>query len=154
LTSKAGLYAYEVSNHAKSGCESQHNLIYWECGDYVGIGPGSHGRLTFDGVRYATESPNDPQEWLKSTRLIGSGEIPRQQQSASEHADEYLMMGLRIANGIDLKRYERISKLSLNNNKIEQLIDIDVVEIKNDRLIATAQGRPLLNAIIRELLTG
>lgn len=152
LCSPAGLEAYEVSNHAKSGSESRHNLIYWNCGDYVGIGPGAHGRLTLDGVRYATESPKDPQTWLAAVN-VGNGELPRHAQSASEHADEYLMMGLRVTDGIDLARYENISKTALNNSMINQLGDIGMVNVSDNRLMATPRGRPLLNAIIRELLT-
>jgi len=154
LTASAGLQAYEVSNHAQSGSKSQHNLIYWACGDYVGIGPGAHGRLTKNGVRYATKSPKDPQAWLKSIADTKNGERPRLAQTAAEHADEYLMMGLRVTNGIDLLRYENISKSALNSRMINQLTDIGVVDVIDNRLIATAQGRPLLNAIIRELLTG
>lgn len=152
MCSAAGLNAYEVSNHAKSGSESRHNLIYWQCGDYVGIGPGAHGRLTLNGVRYATESPKAPQNWLQSTNT-GNGELPRHAQSAAEHADEYLMMGLRVSDGIDLARYENISNFALDINKIDQLVDIGMVQISENRLMATPQGRPLLNAIIRELLT-
>ncbi len=152
MCSKVGFDAYEVSNHAKSGSESRHNLIYWQCGDYVGIGPGAHGRLTLDGVRYATEAPKMPQDWLTSTSA-GNGELPRHAQSAAEHADEYLMMGLRITSGIDLARYENISNSVLDNSKVNQLVDIGMVKVSDNRLMATPRGRPLLNAIIRELLT-
>lgn len=151
LCSAAGFGAYEVSNHAKQGSESRHNLIYWQCGDYIGIGPGAHGRLTLGGVRYATEAPKDPQGWLTSTDA-GNGELPRHAQSAAEHADEYLMMGLRVTDGIDLSRYGNISKSALDSSMINQLCEIGVVEISDNRLMATPRGRPLLNAIIRELL--
>lgn len=152
LCSSAGLNAYEVSNHAKTGSESRHNLIYWQCGDYVGIGPGAHGRITLNGARYATESPRDPQGWLASVNS-GNGELPRHVQSPAEHADEYLMMGLRVTDGIDLSRYGDISKSALNNTVIDKLTDIGMVNISDNRLRATPRGRPLLNAIIRELLT-
>lgn len=153
LTLAAGFEAYEVSNHAKSGAESRHNLIYWQCGDYVGIGPGAHGRLTLDGVRYATEAPKNPQVWLNDVLKTGMSELPRHAQSGPEHADEYLMMGLRVTDGIDLLRYENIAKSPLDQNKIGHLADIGMIEVSNNRLIATPRGRPLLNAIIRELLT-
>jgi len=152
LCLSAGFDAYEVSNHAKSGSESRHNLIYWQCGDYVGIGPGAHGRLTLEGVRYAAEAPRDPQDWLASVDA-GNGELPRHAQSAAEHADEFLMMGLRVTNGIDLSRYGIISKSTLNNNMVNQLNEIGMIEVSDNRLMATPRGRPLLNAIIRELLT-
>ena len=153
LTADAGLNAYEVSNHAKSGAESRHNMIYWQCGDYAGIGPGAHGRLTLGGVRYETESPTNPQIWLNSVLETGSGELPRKMQSPHEHADEYLMMGLRLTGGIDLKRYGNISGTAINTNKINQLVDLCVVGLANGNLFATPRGRPILNAIIRELLT-
>jgi oxygen-independent coproporphyrinogen-3 oxidase len=153
LTSAAGLNAYEVSNHAKTGAESRHNLIYWQCGDYVGIGPGAHGRLTLGGIRYETESPKNPQVWLNSVLQTVSGELPRKAQSPHEHADEYLMMGLRITGGIELERYENILKTHININKINELINIGVLSMANGKLFATPRGRPILNAIIRELLT-
>jgi len=153
LTATVGLNAYEVSNHAKRGAESRHNLIYWQCGDYAGIGPGAHGRLTLGGVRYETESPKAPQLWLNNVLQTGSGELPRKVQASHEHADEYLMMGLRITDGIDLERYEKISKTAIDINKINGLVDIGVVSMSNGRLFATPRGRPLLDAIIRKLLT-
>jgi len=153
LTAKKGLNAYEVSNHAKTGAESQHNLIYWQCGDYAGIGPGAHGRLSLDGVRYETESPKNPQSWLNDVLLTGSGELPRKAQAPHEHADEYLMMGLRLTDGIALERYEAISRAPINTSKINGLKDIGVVNIANGNLFATPRGRPLLNTIIRALLT-
>jgi len=153
LTSAAGFQAYEVSNHAKTGSESRHNLIYWQGGDYIGIGPGAHGRLTFNGVRYETEAPKDPNTWVNAILENNTGEIPRRGQSHTEHADEYLMMGLRVTNGIDLKRYEKIAKSSLNTKKVAQLSEFGLIKVADNRLIATPRGVPLLNAIIRELLT-
>lgn len=153
LTSAAGFYAYEISNHCKAGSESRHNLIYWQGGDYAGIGPGAHGRLTLDGVRLATECPKMPQVWLNSVHDKGHGELNRQTLSAHERADEYLMMGLRVSGGIDLGRYESIAGQSLYINKVNMLEDFGLVLRQDGRLIATEQGRPVLNAIIKELLT-
>ncbi|KPU84784.1 coproporphyrinogen III oxidase [Marinosulfonomonas sp. PRT-SC04] len=153
VTSAAGFDSYEVSNHAKLGAESRHNLIYWQCGDYVGIGPGAHGRLTLNGIRYATEAPKNPQTWLEGVLQTGKSELPRHAQSGSEHADEYLMMGLRVTDGIDLLRYESIANSELDAKKIGHLTDIGMVNVVDNRLVATPRGRPLLNAIIRELLT-
>lgn len=153
LCSNAGFMAYEVSNHAKTDAESRHNLIYWQCGDYVGIGPGAHGRLTLGGVRYETVAPKDPNIWLKSVTETGAAELPRHAQSGAEHADEYLMMGLRVSNGIDLSRYENISNSALDSSMINQLENIGVITTIDNRLMATPRGRPILNAIIRELLT-
>jgi len=154
LTSKAGLHAYEVSNHAKFGSESQHNLIYWQGGDYAGIGPGAHGRLTLNGTRFATESLTSPQRWLDSVLSAGSGEISLLPQSASEHADEFMMMGLRVSEGIDMDRYKNISKKELNTNVINMLERYQLVQVQHGRLKATSRGRPILNSIIRELLVG
>lgn len=152
LTNKSGYEAYEVSNHAKSGHESRHNKIYWQGGDYVGIGPGAHGRLTLDGVRYETEMPKSPDVWLKAVSDNGKGELTRHAQTATEHANEYLMMGLRLTSGIDLVRYENIAKTAIDCKIIDQLIEIGMVEANDNRLSATPSGRPVLNAIIRELL--
>ncbi len=152
LTAAAGFEAYEISNHAKSGSQSRHNLIYWHAGDYAGIGPGAHGRLTLDGVRYATECPKSPQSWLESVLKTGNGELPRQAQSANERADEYLMMGLRVTDGIDLLRYENLAGKQIKYNSINMLSNYDLVTLQDNRLIATPQGRPVLNAIIKELL--
>jgi oxygen-independent coproporphyrinogen-3 oxidase len=153
LTSAAGFDAYEISNHAKAGSQSRHNLIYWQAGDYAGIGPGAHGRLTLDGVRYATECPKSPRIWLESVLESGNGELPRHAQSPNECADEYLMMGLRVTDGIDLLRYENLAGKQLNTNSINMLGDYNLVSLQDNRLIATPQGRPVLNAIIKELLT-
>ena len=153
LTLKAGLSAYEVSNHAKKGAESRHNLIYWSGGDYIGIGPGAHGRLTLDGIRYTTQAPANPQEWLNSVSKTGKSELPRNALSGTEQADEYLMMGLRVADGIDLQRHEQLAGRPLDSKKIDHLADIGMVQVINGMLITTQQGRPLLNAILRELLS-
>lgn len=153
LTDKAGFSAYEVSNHAKLGYESRHNLIYWQAGDYAGIGPGAHGRLTIDNKRIATEAISSPSLWMSAVKSNGSGDLSYSPLSTNEHADEYLMMGLRITDGIDITRYENISRKKINLHKINHLKDINMVVIGNNRLRATTQGRPLLNAIIRELLT-
>ncbi len=153
LTNSAGFHAYEVSNHAKIGAESRHNLIYWQAGDYAGIGPGAHGRLTIGSKRYATEAHSDPKTWLKAVRESGNGDLASTVQSADECADEYLMMGLRIREGIDLNRYEKIAGKKINTNKINALEEIGMVKINENHLKTTAEGRPVLNAIIRELLT-
>jgi len=154
LTENAGFQAYEVSNHAKLGSESRHNIIYWTSGDYAGIGPGAHGRLTKHNIRYATEAISDPHKWLEAVNTVRSGDLPNIVHSNHERADEYLMMGLRISYGIDLARYKEILNKSINRYKINYLEDIGMVKVIENRLQATIKGRPLLNAIIRELLTG
>lgn len=152
LTEQAGLPAYEVSNHAKNGSESRHNLIYWRSGDWGGIGPGAHGRLTLDGTRWATETHLAPAAWLTAVEQTGSGESARVPVPPGEQADEFLMMGLRLREGVDVGRYERLSGQPLEVSKIKELDDLGLVRTAPGRLIVTPDGRPLLNAILRELL--
>ncbi len=151
ICDKAGMRAYEVSNHARNGAESQHNLIYWNAGDYAGVGPGAHGRLTLKGSRYATEAPLGPMAWLEAVEKRGSGEKDRSALSADDQALEYLLMGLRVAQGIDLARYGRMGGPALDKDVIDDLADSQFVEQDKDILRVTPNGRPLLNAILREL---
>ncbi len=153
LCDKAGLPAYEVSNHAKSGCESRHNLIYWRGGDYVGIGPGAHGRITLQGTRWATEAPKSPALWLGIVQSGKAPELPRSALTPDEHGLEYLLMSLRLSEGLDMVRYHNISGAPLNTRKISELSDIGMVEMVGDRLRATPNGRMVLNAVLRDLAT-
>ncbi|NOD84640.1 radical SAM family heme chaperone HemW [Ruegeria sp. HKCCD6119] len=146
-----GLPAYEVSNHARPGAESQHNLIYWRYGDYVGIGPGAHGRITLNGRKYATETYLNPQRWLDAANQ-GNGEKNRSALPLEDQANEYLMMGMRISEGLDMDRWQALSGRSLPSEAIDHLTDINMVQRSNGRLIATSDGRAVLNAVIRELL--
>ncbi|SFU13806.1 radical SAM family heme chaperone HemW [Sedimentitalea nanhaiensis] len=147
-----GLPMYEVSNHARPGAESRHNLIYWQGGDYAGIGPGAHGRLTLDGSRYATECYRGPQDWLKAV-ATGNGDCLRQPLSGLERAEEYLMMGLRLTSGIDVKRYEDLSGRKLNMATRKSLVDLGMISDFGDRIIVKKQGFMILNAITSEFLT-
>ncbi|WP_050604642.1 radical SAM family heme chaperone HemW [Ruegeria sp. 6PALISEP08] len=147
-----GLPAYEVSNHARTGAQSQHNLIYWRYGDYVGIGPGAHGRLTLNEQKYATETYLNPQRWLDATTR-SSGEKGRTALTLEDQANEYLMMGMRISEGLDTDRWERLAGRKLSEDTIDHLIGIKMIEHENGRLRATADGRAVLNAVIRELLS-
>jgi oxygen-independent coproporphyrinogen-3 oxidase len=146
-----GLPAYEVSNHARPGAESQHNLIYWRYGDYVGIGPGAHGRITLNGRKLATETYLSPNAWLTAVDN-GSGEKERDALSTQDQANEYLMMGLRIAEGLDIDRFKALSAQTLSQDKLADLVEFGMIEQTNGRLIATKDGRAVLNAVIRELL--
>ncbi len=151
LCEDAGFPAYEVSNHAKSGSESLHNRIYWRYGDYAGIGPGAHGRLTVSGQRYATETPLAPGAWRALIDRTGSGEGSRSVLTQSDAATEFLLMGLRLSEGVDLNRlasemFHRIIP------KINGLSDMGMVEREQDRLRVTTRGRPVLNAVLRHLL--
>lgn len=152
LCADAGLPAYEVSNHARDGAEARHNLVYWRSGDWGGIGPGAHGRLTLDGVRWATETPRAPEGWLRQVEGQGQGETPRVAVPVTEQAEELLMMGLRLAEGVDLTRYQRLAGRELNPETLARLGDLGLVTLAGDRLTATPAGRAVLNGVLRELL--
>jgi putative oxygen-independent coproporphyrinogen III oxidase len=152
LCEAAGRPAYEVSNHAKPGAESRHNLIYWRYGDYAGIGPGAHGRLTLDGRRFATETPLQPGAWMDAVENRGSGESLRAPLPLKDQGSEYVMMGLRLHEGISLSRYKTLTGEPLNDNKINMLKEIEMVETRGDILRTTSPGRAVLNAILRDLL--
>ncbi|WP_170533183.1 radical SAM family heme chaperone HemW [Ruegeria atlantica] len=146
-----GLLTYEISNHARPSAESQHNLIYWRYGDYVGIGPGAHGRVTLNGQKLATETYLSPNAWLTAVEK-GSGEKERSPLSAQEQAKEYLMMGLRVVEGLDIDRYNALADHPLPQDKLADLTEFGMIKQTNGRLIATKDGRAVLNAVIRELL--
>ncbi len=148
-----GMPAYEVSNHARLGAESRHNLIYWRYGDYIGIGPGAHGRVTLEGVRYATEAWSSPVKWL-SLVDPGDSEKPFIKLTAQDQAEEYVMMGLRINQGIDLARYQSLAGRRLSPESITGLVDLGMMTQRANQISVTQRGRMVLNAIIRELLTG
>ncbi|MBR9650427.1 radical SAM family heme chaperone HemW [Thalassovita aquimarina] len=147
----AGFTAYEVSNHAKPGAESRHNLIYWRYGDYVGIGPGAHGRITLNGQRIASETELAPGKWLHGVES-GTGAETRRALTGLDQAGEYLMMGLRISEGIDVDRYTALAGQPLNAGKLSYLTDIGMITPSASNLRVTDQGRMVLNAVIRELL--
>lgn len=151
ICEEAGFPAYEVSNHAKSGAESIHNKIYWKYGDYAGIGPGAHGRLTLNGQRYATETPLAPGLWLKQVNEQGSGEGDRTALSPDDQTTEFLLMGLRLNEGVDLARIAGPVRAKLSI-KINDLAEMKLVSQKNDQLTVTPNGRPILNAVLRHLL--
>lgn len=147
LTAAADLPAYETSNHARPGAESRHNLIYWNSGDWAAIGPGAHGRLTIDGKRWATEAPKAPGAWLSAVAK-GEGQETRTMLSSKEYEEERIMMGLRLKKGlhIDGDGY-REKVIEINRLSEDRLIEFD-----SESLRLTEHGRPLLNAILRELL--
>lgn len=151
LCAAAGFGGYEVSNHARPGCESIHNQIYWRYGDYAGIGPGAHGRLTLGGQRYATETPLAPAGWLKQVHTAGNGEIPREPLSPEDQISEMLLMGMRLDEGVSLKRLNLDDNLHLSIN-ISRLTEMDLVRSDEGMLRLTSTGKPLLNAVLRELL--
>ncbi|UWQ45624.1 radical SAM family heme chaperone HemW [Leisingera aquaemixtae] len=151
LTAAHGMACYEISNHARPGAESRHNLIYWRYGDYAGIGPGAHGRLTLGGIRYATETHLAPGAWLQAANA-GNGESLRVPLATEDAAAEYLMMGMRLSEGLDMVRFTELSGRRLPESKLNDLVDLGMVTISEKRLRATAQGRAVLNAVLRDLL--
>ena len=152
MTQKQGLMPYEVSNHAQSGEESRHNLIYWRGGDYVGVGPGAHGRLTHGTVRQATEAPKAPTAWLKMIESGRPGEIARQDLSPKDRGAEYLLMGLRLRDGVDLLRLEAMAGTRLDPDRVEELTALKFIEVRQGALKATDAGRMILNKVIEALL--
>jgi len=148
----AGLPAYEISNHARPGAECRHNLVYWRGHDYAGIGPGAHGRLTIDDRRLATETDKRPEAWLMRVEENGTGLTVTEKLTPGETADEYLLMGLRLAEGIDLERYSAISGRTLDAGRIAILREEGAVETTADgRLRVTQSGFPLLDAVVADL---
>ena len=147
----AGFDSYEVSNHARPGFESIHNQIYWRYGDYAGIGPGAHGRLTMNGTRFATEAPLAPMGWLAQVQKQGHGESARVALSIEDQRSELLLMGMRLHEGVLLDRINNVNSDDFQR-KIKGLTDLGMVSIADDRLRLTANGRPVLNAVLRALL--
>ncbi|MEO1276210.1 MAG: radical SAM family heme chaperone HemW [Pseudomonadota bacterium] len=152
LTAATGLPAYEVSNHAAPGAESRHNLVYWRYGDYAGIGPGAHGRLTLpEGRRVATETLHDPAAWLAAVRA-GTGPSTMETVAPAAQADEMMLMGMRLSEGVDLARYERLAGRALAPDAVAALSEDGLVEQRAGKLRATPAGRLLLNRVLAELL--
>ncbi len=150
--SDAGYDAYEVSNHAKDGHRSRHNLAYWQGLDYVGVGPGAHGRLTEDGVRYATLAALTPRDYSARVNDTGSGLTDNTPLSREDRASEYLMMGLRISEGISLKTYANYAGDALPQTRIGELEAMGLVALTGDRLSTTQAGRMVLNSVSGKLL--
>ncbi len=152
ICSKAGLPAYEISNHARPGAECRHNLVYWRGHDYAGVGPGAHGRLTIDGRRVATATEKRPEAWLLRVEETGTGFTVDEKLTSGEAADEYLLMGLRLAEGIDTARYSALSGRSLDPRRISILRGEGAIETTTDgRLRVTKSGFPLLDAVVADL---
>jgi len=153
LTAAAGLPAYEISNHAPAGEESRHNLLYWRYGEYAGIGPGAHGRLDWDGARHATSTERGPEAWAARVEEHGHGLLETAPLTLPEQADEALLMGLRLVEGIDLDRLHHRTGLRPSADTLAELISDGVIEplAEGRRVRATAEGRFILNAIVLRL---
>jgi putative oxygen-independent coproporphyrinogen III oxidase len=148
----AGLPAYEVSNHAKPGSECRHNLVYWRGHEYAGIGPGAHGRLAIDGRRHASATEKRPEAWLERVETTGCGWVTDDMLTREEIADEFLLMGLRLAEGIDPDRYAAIVGRALDPRRLATLTQEGAVEVTADgRLRVTPRGFPVLDAVVADL---
>ena len=153
----AGLPAYEISNHARPGQESRHNLVYWRYGDYVGIGPGAHGRLTLEGSsKWATRTHRAPEIWLERVERDGHAEKPRDEIASGDRLAEMLMMGLRLREGVPLDRVQAETGQALEAQiaagSLGRLIDGGFLTTDSERLRATAQGRQRLDSVLAALL--
>jgi putative oxygen-independent coproporphyrinogen III oxidase len=152
LCAATGLPAYEISNFARPGQESRHNLVYWRYGEYAGIGPGAHGRLRIDGARHATATEKRPFEWAARVAREGHGLVVDEPLSTDEEADEYLLMGLRLAAGISPERYRSLAGRPLRPAQIEALADVGFVRALPDgNLAVTDKGWLVLDAVVADL---
>ncbi|MEH3144595.1 MAG: radical SAM family heme chaperone HemW [Methylobacterium frigidaeris] len=155
VCSAAGLPAYEISNHARPGAESRHNLLYWRYGEYAGIGPGAHGRLVLPEGRTGTATERNPEAWLARVDQDGHGVVETESLSPEQEGDEFLLMGLRLAEGIDPARYAALTGHALSAGRLDGLAAEGLVIRRPDgRIAATARGAVLLNAVVAELARG
>ncbi|EYR83302.1 MULTISPECIES: radical SAM family heme chaperone HemW [unclassified Shinella] len=152
ITEREGMPAYEVSNHARPGSESRHNLTYWRYGDYVGIGPGAHGRLTTGGAKIATATERRPEGWLELVEAEGHGMVDQELLEREAQADELLLMGLRLKEGIDLVRWQALSGRDPDPDREQFLIEHGFIErLGNSRLRCTPAGMLILDAVVADL---
>jgi putative oxygen-independent coproporphyrinogen III oxidase len=147
-----GLNAYEISNHARAGAECRHNLVYWRAHEYAGVGPGAHGRLDIGGVRHAISTEKRPEAWLMRVETNGHGIVVDDVLNSEERADEFLLMGLRLAEGIDPRRYQALSGRTLDPRRIALLREEGAIAVDDDgRLRVTQVGFPVLDAVVADL---
>jgi oxygen-independent coproporphyrinogen-3 oxidase len=151
LCEAAGLPSYEVSNHARPGAESRHNLLYWRGHDYAGVGPGAHSRITRNGVKHGIAVRKSPEAWLDAVAASGHGIEQDEALTPQNSADEYLLMGLRLAEGIDEKRLAAIDGRKLDEARLQYLQAKGLLRRTHDRLQATGKGRLVLDRLIVEL---
>jgi oxygen-independent coproporphyrinogen-3 oxidase len=152
ITAAIGMPAYEVSNHARPGAESRHNLTYWRYGDYAGIGPGAHGRLTVGPGKIATATERNPEAWLRLVEEHGYGIIEQESLDHEAQADELLLMGLRLREGVDLARWQNLSGRDPDPDREQFLIDHGFIErLGNSRLRCTPAGMLILDAVVADL---
>lgn len=149
---RAGMPAYEISNHARPGAESRHNLIYWRYGEYVGVGPGAHGRIVQGKARRAQSTEKHPEMWLTCVETEGHGLIEDEALSIEEQGDEFLLMGLRLSEGIDPQRFQSLTGKALAASRVADLIADGLVEYTREgRLRVSPEGFPVLDAVVADL---
>ena len=146
-----GLPAYEISNHAAPGAGSRHNLVYWRYGEFLGVGPGAHGRIRSGGRLLATATERNPERWRAAVAARGEGLVARDPVAAAGQAEEYLVMALRLAEGLDAARYERLGGRALDPARLAALEAEGLIARPGGRVAATPRGRLVLNALAAEL---
>jgi oxygen-independent coproporphyrinogen-3 oxidase len=151
-----GLLPYEVSNFAVPGQECRHNLTYWTGGDWIGVGPGAHGRIGQAGNRLATTEWRSPERWLQKVEANSQGCETETPLSAAEAAEELVLMGLRLSSGIDRYQFETLTGLPLDHvlapDRVETLVKSGLADLQDDRIALTPEGRQVLDAAIKFLL--
>ncbi len=152
----AGLPAYEISNHARTGAACRHNLIYWRYQDYVGVGPGAHGRFAEGNTKRATRRTSGPENWLGQVEKQGHGTVETAVVAGQDRVEEALMMGLRLARGIDRTLFQSVAGAdpveALGAVKLAPLVAAGFLEITPTHLKATPAGRQRLNALLERLI--
>jgi len=152
VCARHGLPSYEISNHARAGAECRHNLVYWRGEEYAGIGPGAHGRLDIDGIRHAIATEKRPEAWLMRVEATGHGVVSDDPLNSEERDDEFLLMGLRLAEGIDPQRYAALSGRALDPDRIAVLREEGAITVdETGRLRVTQAGFPVLDAVVADL---
>ncbi len=152
LTARHGLPAYEVSNHARPGAECRHNLVYWRYGEYAGVGPGAHGRIVTSRGRRAQACERHPEMWLTCVETEGHGLVEDELLNAEQEGDEFLLMGLRLREGIDPQRYFLLTGKKLSQSRISELVGDGLVEVtRENRLRVSSEGFPVLDAVVADL---
>ena len=156
MLENAGLPAYEISNHARPGSECRHNLTYWRYGDYAGVGPGAHGRLTTQSAKHAYRQVRGPEAWLHAVEKQGHGMLEPQYLTNTERFEEMMMMGLRLSEFVPTDRIEREARTSLDlavvPDRLYSLVKGGFLEMNVEGLRATMAGRQRLDSVLAQLL--
>jgi oxygen-independent coproporphyrinogen-3 oxidase len=152
ITAKHGLPVYEISNHARPGAECRHNLVYWRYGEYAGIGPGAHGRLVTPDGRMAQSTEKRPETWLDRVERDGDALVENERLNAEAQGDEYLLMGLRLVEGIDPATFRALAGRELKASRVDSLVDQGLLTYKlGGKLAATPEGALVLDAVVADL---